>query len=140
MYTIYSRRLLRARTLLSSLSVIAFLLCIAGGVAYAQLAGTGAISGTVKDPSGAVVPNAAVTATNVGTNIATTRTTTSAGDYNITPLQPGTYTVSVVAPGFQGYRHENITVNALETVGLNISLTVGQASETVNGDLRAPSA
>ncbi len=113
---------------------IAIVLSIAGifgGVARAQLAGTGAISGTVQDPTGAVVPGATVTATNTDTNVQTVRPTTGAGDYNITPLIPGNYTVTVAAKGFEGYKQENITVNALETVGLNVKLTVGQASETV---------
>lgn len=115
-------------------ALIALCLLISAGHGMelnAQLAGTGAISGTVQDPSGAVVTGATVTATNVGTNVQTTRTTTSAGNYNITPLIPGTYTVSVSARGFQGFKQENITVDALATVGLNIKLTVGQASETV---------
>jgi hypothetical protein len=102
-----------------------------GGVARAQMAGTGAIAGTVQDPSGAVVANATVTAIDVDTNVPTTRTTTKAGDYNITPLTPGNYMVTVTAAGFEGYKQENITVDALATVSLNVKLTVGQASETV---------
>jgi hypothetical protein len=113
---------------------VAILLGLTGlctGVARAQLAGTGAISGTVQDPSGAVVPGATVTATNTDTNVSTVRPTTKAGDYNITPLIPGNYTVTVAAKGFEGYKQEHITVNALETVGLNVTLTLGQATETV---------
>jgi len=104
---------------------------ITSGLGHAQLAGTGAIAGSIQDPSGAVVPGATVTAVNVATNVRTTRTTTSSGDYNITPLSVGTYTVTVSAVGFQGYRQENITVDALATVTLNMKLSVGQASETV---------
>jgi hypothetical protein len=115
-------------------SLIVILLAIAtlaGNVARAQLAGTGAIAGTVQDPTGAFVANATVTATNAATNVATTRTATTAGDYNITPLVPGNYTVTVAASGFEGYKQENITVNALETVTLNVKMTIGQANETV---------
>src|SRR4051812_23865811 len=79
---------------------------ITTGIGYAQLAGTGAIAGSIQDPSGAVVPGATVTAVNVATNVRTTRATTSTGDYNITPLSVGTYTVTVAAVGFQGYRQE----------------------------------
>jgi hypothetical protein len=104
---------------------------IFGGVARAQLSGTGAISGTVQDPSGAIVAGATVTATNTDTNVSTTRNTTKAGDFNITPLIPGNYNVSVTSHGFEGYRQEHVTVNALETVGLNVTLTLGQATETV---------
>jgi hypothetical protein len=109
--------------------VLLFALC--GASSWAQLAGTGAISGTVQDPTGAVVANATVTATNVDTNVQTVRTTTSAGDYNVTPLQPGNYIVTVMAKGFEGFKQENIVVNALATVALNIKMTLGQANETV---------
>ncbi|HEY4382473.1 MAG TPA: carboxypeptidase-like regulatory domain-containing protein [Acidobacteriaceae bacterium] len=115
-------------TLIAAVLVVAGLF---GGVAQAQLAGTGAIAGTVQDPSGAVVAKATVTATNTGTNVQTTRTTTGSGDYNITPLLPGNYTVTVAASGFEGFKQENVTVDALSTVSLNMKLTVGRASETV---------
>jgi len=109
------------------LAVVSF----AGSTARAQLSGTGAISGTVEDPTGAVVANAEVKATDIDTNVVTSRITTSAGAFNITALIPGTYTVTVTAKGFEGYKQENVTVNALETVGLNMKLTVGSATETV---------
>jgi hypothetical protein len=106
--------------------------------AMAQLAGTGAISGIITDPTGAVIPDATVTATNVGTNVKTIRTSTGAGDYNITPLQPGVYTVSVVAKGFQQHIQENVTVDALVTVNLPIQLTVGRTDETVTVSTAPP--
>ena len=68
---------------------------------YGQTAGEGAISGTVTDTTGAVVSGATVTAKNNATGIATTRTSTSAGLFSITPLLPGRYTVVVSAPGFK---------------------------------------
>jgi hypothetical protein len=113
---------------------MAFVLVLAGAagmMAHAQLSGTGAISGTVEDPTGAVVVGASVTVTNVDTNVNTVRTTTRAGDYNISALIPGTYTVTVAAAGFQGFKQENVTVDALVTVSVNVKLTVGQATETV---------
>lgn len=64
---------------------------IAPRLAKVQLAGTGAVAGTVTDSTGAVVSNATVTATSVDTNERMIRSTTSAGDYNITPLTPGVY-------------------------------------------------
>ena len=77
------------------------------------MAGTGAISGTVTDSSGAVVGGATVTATLVDQNTSTVRTTTGAGDYSITPLTPGNYTLTVAAKGFETFVQENITVDAL---------------------------
>ncbi len=124
----------RATTLRILSGFVAFVLAIAGltgSTARAQISGTGAISGTVTDPTGAVVVNAKVTATNIDTNVSTERNTTRAGDYNITPLIPGTYTVTVAAAGFEGYKQENVTVDALVTVAVNVKLTVGQATETV---------
>jgi len=99
--------------------------------AQAQMAGTGAISGTVTDATGAVIPNASVTAIKVDTNVATVRRTTSAGDYNITPLTPGLYTVTVAAKGFEKYVQENVTVDALQTVVVNMKLTVGAAEVSI---------
>ena len=111
--------------------VFVAMLALFAGSAMAQLAGTGAISGTVTDPTGAVVPGATVTATNTGTNVQSVRTTSSAGDYNITPLIPGNYTVTVTANGFGTTVQKNITVDALATVALQIKLAVGRANETV---------
>jgi hypothetical protein len=99
--------------------------------ARAQVAGTGQISGTVTDASGAVVGGATVTATLVDQNTSTVRTTTGAGDYSITPLTPGVYTVTVSAKGFETFVQQNVTVNALETVALNIKLSVGAAEQTI---------
>ena len=101
------------------------------GSAMAQISGTGAISGTVTDPSGAVVAGATVTATDTETNVQAVRTTTSAGDYNISPLIPGLYTVTVTAAGFEQTIQKNVTVNALATVAVQIKLAVGKANETV---------
>ena len=103
----------------------------AGSAARAQLAGTGAITGTVTDPSGAVISHATVTATDTNTNVKTVRMTTSAGDYDITPLIPDIYTVTVTAAGFEQYVQQNVQVNALATVSLNMRLTVGQATQSV---------
>jgi hypothetical protein len=95
------------------------------------MAGTGAISGTVTDPTGAVVANATVTATSVDTNVNTVRITTKAGDYNVTPLTPGIYTVTVMAAGFEKYQQQKVTVDALQTVAVNAKLTIGGSDVTI---------
>lgn len=99
--------------------------------AMAQIAGTGTISGTVTDQSGAVVPNATVTATDVDTNVSTVRTTTGSGDYSITPLPPGQYTLTVTANGFEKFLQQNITVNALENIAVQAKLSVGAVDQTI---------
>ncbi len=99
--------------------------------AMAQTGGQGAIQGTVKDATGAIVPNAKVAARNVATDVETTRPTSSDGLYNIGPLLPGTYTVTVTANGFATFKQENVTVDAMNTLGLNVTLKTGSVSETV---------
>jgi hypothetical protein len=99
--------------------------------ANAQMAGYGAISGTVTDSTGAVVGGATVTATLVDQNVNTVRTTSGAGDYTITPLTPGEYNLTVTAKGFEKFIQQHITVDALVTVGVNVNLSVGAATQTI---------
>ncbi len=96
--------------------------------ANAQMSGKGAITGTVVDATGAVISGASVTATNDATGITTKTTTTGAGDYNFPNLDPGIYSVSVSATGFEKITHKGIHVNALESQSYNPVLTVGGSS------------
>jgi hypothetical protein len=105
---------------------------------FGQIGGTGAIRGVVSDPSGAVIPAATVVATNVGTQVKTTGRTTEAGVYSISPLPAGDYTVTVSANGFQTLVQEHVTVDALATVGLNLTLKLGSANEQVTVVDRPP--
>jgi hypothetical protein len=97
----------------------------------AQTGGQGALQGTVTDATGAVVPNASVTATNQATGIVTSRTSSGAGLYNISPLIPGIYTVTVKAEGFSILSQKNIEVNGLNVTGFNASLNIGATDQTV---------
>src|SRR5664280_55116 len=97
----------------------------------AQSGGQGAITGTVSDSTGAAIPDATVTATNLATNVATIRTTSGAGAYSIAPLPPGIYSVQVAAKGFKTLRQDNLSVDALNALGFNPVLSIGEATETV---------
>lgn len=99
--------------------------------ATAQLSGQGAISGTITDSTGASISKATITTTNNATGVAVVRTSTHTGYYLVSPLLPGVYTVVVSAPGFQDYKQENVTVNALLPVGFSPKLVVGSVAETV---------
>jgi hypothetical protein len=77
----------------------AVLLAVCSAISWSQTI-TGSVNGTVTDPSGAVVPNAKVTATNTDTGVATETTSNNDGIYNIRFLQIGNYKVSIEAPGF----------------------------------------
>ena len=103
----------------------------ATGVARAQLSGKGELKGTVTDPSGAVVPGAMVTAVQSTTGQTTSHTTNSAGLYDISPLDPGIYTVTVEAQGFRKQTQADIHINALEIAVYSPAMTVGSSSETV---------
>jgi hypothetical protein len=98
--------------------------------AAAQIGG-GTIQGAVTDPTGAVIPGATVVATNVTTGVSTTRQTTAAGYYSISPLPPGEYTVTATSAGFQKYVQQHVTVDAMGAVGLNITLQIGAEAQQV---------
>lgn len=106
--------------------------------AAAQIAGTGAISGTVADTSGAVIPNATVTATENSTHVSTARKSSSTGYYVISPLTPGIYTVIIEAQGFQKFVQADVTVDALQTATVSPKLTVGSVTETVTVSTAPP--
>lgn len=89
----------------------------------------GTITGTVTDPNGAVVPGAAVTVTNTGTNVAATATTNSEGSYTVPLLLPGTYTVSVTGSGFKTSTTENVVVRVDDRLTLDFQLQVGTSAE-----------
>ena len=115
------------KTVLACLLVILAVLMISG-VVQAQNA---AISGRVTDPQGAVVTSATVTATNTQTGASRTARTTSDGLYNMPDLPPGNYNVVVVASGFSKAVANNVWLNVGETRDVNLGLTVGGATTTI---------
>lgn len=92
---------------------------------------TSQLTGTVLDPSGAGVPNATVTATNMGTGFTQTTTATSQGEYRFPSLPVGTYEVSVAAPGFKTYTQQGVTLATSQTVTLPVHLALGNVSQQV---------
>ena len=98
---------------------------------WAQSLTTGAIAGSVVDPTGALVPNATVTETNIATNAQRTVTTAGNGLYNIPELGPGDYKVTVKASGFRVAELGPITVSVGQTANANFTLELGQATQTV---------
>src|SRR2546429_988300 len=92
-----------------ALALVATLLLLARPT-FAQV-DTGAILGTVKDQSGAVVPGAKVTLTNEGTSLSISTTTGPDGGYTFTPVKIATYTVDAEFQGFQKASHPHVTVD-----------------------------
>ncbi len=100
-------------------------------VSGAQTATTGALVGHVTDSSKAVVPDALVTLSNLGTGATRSIKTDSLGLYELTLLPPGNYSVEVHAPGFQTYKAPSVMVNVTESDRLDVMLTVGSTEQTV---------
>lgn len=98
---------------------------------FGQVAGTGAISGVVSDPSGAVIPGATVTARNLATGEERHTASSAHGDYNFQLLAPGRYQVMVSKEGFSTATVTGVTVSVTETATANAKLTIGQAQQTV---------
>lgn len=109
--------------------LVTLLLCTSS--AFAQSATTGALIGTITDPSGAVISAATVTATNIATGQSRTATTGSDGGYRISLLPPGNYSVKISASGFQTVDVPSITINVTETPVLNRALAIGTQAQQV---------
>jgi outer membrane receptor protein involved in Fe transport len=92
---------------------------------------TATVSGTVQDSSGAVVANAPVTLTNVGTNISKTLKTGSDGSYLFTLVPIGTYQLTVQQPGFRKYVRDGIVLNVNQNAKVNIALAIGTTDQVV---------
>ena len=92
----------------------------------------GQISGSVRDQTGAVVPGAKVTATEAGTGLARSATTSSDGAYILPNLRPTSYVLTTEAAGFRAFRQSDIQLLANQSLTINISLEVGAVTETVN--------
>ena len=91
----------------------------------------GTFNGTVIDPTGAAVPSASVRAVNAATNVETSVVTTDAGVYRMPYLPPGTYRITVTAPGFKSAAHENVILAVAQTLTVDFHLEVGQVSDQV---------
>ena len=126
-------RLMKSRKQCSQWAVFAlsaFLLGFAS-LMMAQSAGTGALTGTVSDPTGGVVPGALVTLVSTDTNQTRTATTGTDGGYKFSLLPPGTYRIRFSAAGFKTAEVSAVNVNVTETPVLDRRLEVGQQSDQV---------
>ncbi|HEU4414427.1 MAG TPA: TonB-dependent receptor, partial [Candidatus Angelobacter sp.] len=109
------------------------------GMMFAQGVGaSGDIRGTVTDPSGAVVSNATVTATDVDKGIKHTVTSDGNGQFHLTGLPPANYSVSVSKPGFQPELAKNVVVNIGQTNNVDFPMKVSQVSEQIEVTTEPP--
>jgi outer membrane receptor protein involved in Fe transport len=132
MSTTFLRRSARALVILT--------LCLAFGVnpAAAQSTTDGAIGGLIKDPNGAVVPNATVTVRNEGTNRESTATSDEEGRFRVVQLPPGNYTIGVAGSGFAPFSQQHVVVEVGRVTSLEIPLAITGTQEQVEVTAEAP--
>jgi hypothetical protein len=111
---------------------------IACSTARLNAQGYGKIGGTVTDPSGAVIPAATVTATQTQTGTVSVVKSGAAGEYVFPALLPSNYSITVSAKGFENSVRTGVVLEADQSLTLNVSLTVGLATQTVSVSADAP--
>jgi hypothetical protein len=98
----------------------------------------GRFVGRITDPQGAVIPNAQVKATNIGTNISQEAVTNGTGEFVITPVSAGQYRLTITASGFSTITTSNIEVNVGQIVREDLTMNVGTSTTTVQVTTESP--
>jgi hypothetical protein len=119
------------------LSTILFSAFVLSGTAYAQ-SFQGSLRGRVLDPNGGGTPSAKLTLTDEATLVPRTTVTDARGEYDFAALTPATYTVTVEAAGFKRLERKGVVVLTQINSTLDLSLQIGQVSESVNVTSEAP--
>src|SRR3984885_15514074 len=122
------KKISRSHWAASLLGVCVFILGVSTGIAQVD---TGTILGTVKDQTGAVIPDARVTIVNQGTGDAISSTTRSDGTYIVTPLKIGSYRISVEHEGFKKAENAAFDLNIQQQAVVDFVLQTGATNETV---------
>jgi hypothetical protein len=112
------------------------LFCLLGGTAFAQT--TASLSGTVADDSGAMVPMARITVTNIDTGVARSAESGEGGLYQFPLLPPGTYNLTAQKEGFKQVSREGIRLEVNQVARIDIPMQVGAVSETVEVKAATP--
>src|SRR5690242_12663532 len=126
------------RTLTYSLTLLLALFLLSPATLFSQVADNTSLVGTVTDPSGSVLSGAKVVGTNVNTKVTYSGTTNAQGYYSIPFVAPGTYNVSVEAPGFQRSVTNGVIVTINQAVRTDATLKVGSANTEVTVSANNP--
>ncbi len=114
-----------------------WVVCVAASPALSQVI-TGTLYGTVVDPAGAAVPGASVRAAEESTGVVATATTDALGEFTLSGLPPGSYSVSIEASGFRTQRQVGLRLDAGQRVRLAFSLELGTVATTVEVQAVSP--
>src|SRR5260370_30775017 len=98
---------------------------------FSQSSTTGAVTGVMADPIGAIVPGATITLTQLGTNLSLSTTTDSSGRYLFPALSPGQYSLKCTGKGFRTTTISQLQVEVLKAFTLDIKLELGAQSEVI---------
>ena len=128
-YTRFSRPLKLIGVASTGCCILLFVLSLR---CFAQLSATGSISGAVRDPSGASIPEADVIAANADTGIQLTTHTNNAGSFAFPSLRVGNYTITVSKSGFETYSAQSIVVHPSIVTNVDVTMVVGAVSTHVN--------
>ena len=118
---------------------LVLLLCILFGVLSAPAqSDRGAITGTITDQGGGVMPGVSVVATNLATNQELRTVSTETGNYTISAIPAGIYSLTVEQPGFRKFVQTGITVQVAQTARIDVVLQVGTADNLITVSADAP--
>lgn len=113
------------------------LLCLFAAAGWTQ-SFLGSLTGTILDSSGAAVPQAKVTATEIATGVHHDTVTNGSGNYSFPDLTPGTYALAVSAPGFKDAKSGGMVLTAQQAQRLDVRLELGSSSQTIEIAAQAP--
>src|SRR5882672_10738697 len=119
------------RSTMKGIRVLGLACLLVGAAPVLSQTTTGRILGRVDDQTGAAVPSATVTVTDVQRGPTRTVASDTSGDYVVQNLQPGVYKVRVEAKGFKSVERVNIGLEVAQDARVDLSLSPGQVSETV---------
>ncbi len=114
-----------------ALAIVFAIATTLGSSAFAQSATTGGIGGTITDSGGALLPATTVTVNSIETGLTHSVKSNASGEYSFPLLEPGTYSATFVADGFETYRENSITVTVGSLANVSPSLKVGSVNSTV---------
>lgn len=112
------------------ISQVAVFLLLSASAGFGQTV-LATVTGTILDPAGAVIPNAPVTLKSVDTGQVYTAASSGAGNYTVTQLPIGDYSLTVTVPGFKTYEHSKFHLAAGQALREDVTLQVGQSTESV---------